>query len=180
MVADKLKFSRASAQASAWTFTIPPVAALLDRYVGSGQGWADPFAGRNSPAEFTNDHDMAACARSQMDAADFADVMVAGLAGVLFDPPYSPRQIKEHYKRVGLPLTQADTSANFYYRVIDRMAPKIRVGGYAISFGWNSNGFGKQNGFHLVEILLVAHGSRHNDTIVTVEQKVQAEMFGEK
>ncbi len=49
----------------------------------------------------------------------------------------------------------------------------IKVGGYAISFGWNSSGFGKKRGFEIIEILLVAHGGRHNDTIVTVERKVQ-------
>jgi hypothetical protein len=48
---------------------------------------------------------------------------------------------------------------------------KIKVGGYAISFGWNSNAFGATRGFEVVEILLVPHGGHHNDTIVTVEQK---------
>lgn len=31
---------------------------------------------------------------------------------------------------------------------------------------------GLKRGFEIVEILLVAHGSNHNDTIVTVEKKV--------
>lgn len=31
-----------------------PVKALLDEYE-VGQGWADPFAGENSPASLTND-----------------------------------------------------------------------------------------------------------------------------
>lgn len=48
---------------------------------------------------------------------------------------------------------------------------KIKVGGYAISFGWNSNGFGKNRGFEVIEILLVSHGGHHNDTICTVEMK---------
>jgi len=39
-----------------------------------------------------------------------------------------------------------------------------------ISFGWNSGGIGKTNGFEILEILLVAHGA-HNDTICTVERK---------
>lgn len=47
--------------------------------------------------------------------------------------------------------------------------------GYAISCGWNTNGFGKKNGFEIIEILLVAHGGAHNDTIVTVEKKVKEE-----
>ena len=52
----------------------------------------------------------------------------------------------------------------------------IRTGGHAISFGWNSNGFGKRRGFEIVEIMLVAHGTHHNDTIVTVEKKVQSSL----
>jgi len=46
------------------------------------------------------------------------------------------------------------------------------LGGIAISFGWNSNGFGKKLGFEIIEILIVPHGSSHNDTIVTIERKV--------
>lgn len=51
------------------------------------------------------------------------------------------------------------------------------MGGYAITFAWNSNGIGKKYGFELQEILLVAHGSQHNDTIVTVEKKIQNSLF---
>lgn len=47
----------------------------------------------------------------------------------------------------------------------------IKPNGLAISCGWNSGGFGKMLGFEIVEILLVAHGGNHNDTIVTVERK---------
>ena len=46
-----------------------------------------------------------------------------------------------------------------------------------ISFGWNSIGFGKNRGFEIIEILLVAHGGTKNDTIVTVERKTN-NLFG--
>jgi hypothetical protein len=61
------------------------------------------------------------------------------------------------------------------------LANLILEGGIVISCGWNSSGMGLQNGFQIREILLVCHGGGHNDTIVTVEQKVrqaQGEMFG--
>ena len=32
---------------------------------------------------------------------------------------------------------------------------------------------GKNRGFEIVEILLVAHGGHHNDTICTVEKKIE-------
>lgn len=38
--------------------------------------------------------------------------------------------------------------------------------------GWNSAGFGKVRGYVFEEILLVAHGGAHNDTIVTVERRM--------
>ena len=96
-------------------------------------------------------------------------------AGVIFDPPYSYRQVSEHYKSLGMKATALDTSANFYNRVMNAICDAIQVGGYAISCGWNSSGFGKNRGFEIVEILIVAHGaSHHNDTIVTVERKARA------
>ena len=52
------------------------------------------------------------------------------------------------------------------------MSEKIEKGGYAISFGWNTNGFGKARGFKIVEIMAVAHGGSKNDTFVTVEKKL--------
>ncbi|GAH81276.1 unnamed protein product [marine sediment metagenome] len=51
------------------------------------------------------------------------------------------------------------------------MAKKIKKGGIVISFGWNSGGFGKNREFEIKEILLVAHGGNHNDTICVVEVK---------
>lgn len=180
------QITRATAQPSAWTFTIKPIRELLDRYVGDGKGWVDPFAGQNSPAEFTNDHDPEAPAKWHMDAEMFCQLASCSKTaadalgiytsppyrGVLFDPPYSYRQITEHYKRLGMKATQLDTSANFYNRVMNAICDAVAPGGYAISCGWNSSGFGKNRGFELVEVLLVNHGfSHHNDTIVVVEQK---------
>ena len=165
-------FNRIPAQASKWTFTIKPIADLLKRYVGTGEGWIDCFAGQNSPAEFTNDHNPTANAKFHLEAMDFVTQLPGMYRGVLFDPPYSYRQVSEHYKVLGKKASALDTSTQFYSRVMNPLCEKIIVGGYAISFGWNSNGFGKTRGFSLIEILLVAHGTHHNDTIVTVEQKI--------
>lgn len=48
----------------------------------------------------------------------------------------------------------------------------IARGLYVITFGWNSGGIGKTNGFEIEQILLVPHGGWHNDTICTVERKL--------
>jgi hypothetical protein len=100
--------TKAWAMPSAWTFTIKPIKELLSRYVpGDGNGWVDPFAGDNSPAEFTNDQHPERKARWHMDSEEFCKMMstMAGndtqFNGVLFDPPYSYRQVSEHYQSVG-------------------------------------------------------------------------------
>ena len=43
--------------------------------------------------------------------------------------------------------------------------------GIALSFGWNSAGFGLERGYEVLEILLVSHGGSHNDTICVAERK---------
>ena len=96
-----------------------------------------------------------------------------GYDGALFDPPYSPRQISECYKGVGRTVHMKDTQSSFYGDRKAELAKKVKVGGHCISFGWNSGGLGKKNGFEIVEILPVAHGGAHNDTIVTVERKIK-------
>jgi len=168
-----LIINRAFATASKWTFTIRPIKELLSRYVGNGKEWIDPFAGANSPAEFTNDLNEDMPTTYHMFAEEFVDMLDGPFKGILFDPPYSYRQIKESYNGLGLPVDRFDTSYNFYGRVISVISPKIETGGYAISFGWCSNGLGQKYGFRIIEILLVAHGLHHNDTIVTVERKLQ-------
>ena len=88
---------------------------------------------------------------------------------VLYDPPYSPRQLKECYDNLGLVLH--DTKSSVWKSWKDEIARVIKQNGLCMSFGWSSNGLGKERGFEIIEILLVAHGGNHNDTIVVVEKK---------
>lgn len=154
------------------TFTIKPIAELLGRYVRGD--WIDPFAGENSPAVWTNDHNPEKPTKYHLEAQDFVKEMADAkfmFDGALFDPPYSYRQVSEHYRVLGKKATQRDTSTQFYNRVLNPLSNIIKNGGYCISFGWNTNGMGKNRGFEIVEILIVAHGGHHNDTLVTVEMK---------
>lgn len=164
--------NRVWAMPSRWTFQIPPIKKLLDRYVGDGKGWIDPFSGESSRAEITNDINPERKAKYHLHAVEFAKQLNGGkFKGVLFDPPYSLRQVKECYEGLGIEMFQDDTQ-RFTQNIKKTLASKIIGGGTAISFGWNSQGFGKNLGFKIIEILLVAHGRSHNDTIVTVERKV--------
>jgi hypothetical protein len=155
------------------TFLIKPVSTLLRKYIGNGKGWIDPFAGENSPAEITNDLNPVKPTKFHLHAKEFAEQLSGKYNGVLFDPPYSLRQVKECYNEIGVKLFQEDTQ-RFPQNVKEVIAPKIINGGYAITFGWNSQGFGKNLGFEIIEILLVPHGRSHNDTIVTVERKINS------
>lgn len=170
---EKMVINRVFARANKWTFQIKPISDLLDRYIGDeGRLWADPYAGTNKRVQFINDINPERGLAYCKDALDFCKELPAGLDGVLFDPPYSYRQVSEHYKAVGRKPTYKDTSYNFYARVLNPLGHKLKKGGIAISFGWNTNGFGKKRGFKIIEILIVAHGLHHNDTIITVEEKI--------
>ena len=123
-----MQINREFARASAWTFTIPPIKNLLSRYC-EGE-WADPFAGYNSPARLTNDLDPEAPTEYHLEAGEFAlQLKDNSLDGILFDPPYSYRQISEHYKAYGKTATAKDTSYNFYHRVMKAITPKLKIGG---------------------------------------------------
>lgn len=162
--------NREWAMPSKHTFKIKPVKELVDRYVGSGINWVDPFAGENSPAEVTNDIDKSKPTLFHRHAKEFCEIIVGDYDGCLFDPPYSLRQMKECYDNIDVKMFK-DDSQRFPQNVKEVIAPKIKEGGIVITFGWNSQGFGKNLGFEIIEILLVAHGRSHNDTIVVVERK---------
>ena len=111
-----------------------------------------------------------------MDALDFLRMFEdESVDGVLYDPPYSNRQVSEVYKGVGLPVTNETTQSTFWSRQKKEIARILKPGGKVISFGWNSGGVGKKRNFEILRVLLVPHGGHHNDTIVTVEVKKETE-----
>ncbi len=56
------------------------------------------------------------------------------------------------------------------------MARVIKPGGKVITYAYNSSGLGKKRGFEIIRILIVPHGAEHNDTICTVEKKIQSKL----
>ena len=68
-----MKISRTWAMPNKWTFTIKPIKELLKQYVGNGKGWVDPFAGKYSPAEITNDLNPGMPSSFHLRANDFLD-----------------------------------------------------------------------------------------------------------
>ena len=107
-----------------------------------------------------------------MDALDFLKILPENSANmVLYDPPYSPRQVSEVYKNLGKSVNMQTTQSSYWSKQKKEIARITKSGGYVMTFGWNSGGIGKSNGFEIIEILMVAHGGWHNDTIVTIEKK---------
>lgn len=169
---DAIKISRRWAMPNKWTFRIKPIEQLIVKYQKLNNGiWIDPFSGKSSMADITNDINPEHLADFHLDAEEF--VCRVQFDHVIFDPPYSPRQISECYKSIGKLAGMKETqNALLYSRVRNAITEKIKPGGIVISFGWNSNGFGKTRGYKFLEIMLVAHGGAHNDTICVVEEKL--------
>ena len=161
--------SRVWAMPNKWTFTIKPIKQLLSRY-SIGKEWIDPFAGENSPADITNDLNPERPAKYHLDALEFLQQQNEA-EGVLYDPPYSFRQASECYKKVGREAFIV-TRMDYWSKCKNEITRICKPDGIVISFGWNSNGMGKNRGFEILEILIVPHGGDKHDTIVTVERKI--------
>lgn len=148
-----IKITRKWAMPNKRTFTIKPIWEIIEKYRNFTGLTLDPF-----PYPYKEDC-LEYLKRYESGSADV----------VLFDPPYSPRQLKECYDNQGMVLH--DTKSSVWANWKNVIAEKIKVGGLCLSFGWSSQGLGINRGFEIIEILLVAHGGNHNDTIVTVERK---------
>lgn len=121
----------------------------------------------------TNDLDAQFDTTYHLDALDFLKQFYdSSVDLVLYDPPYSPRQVSECYRRLGRTVDMQTTQCSYWGNQKAEMARIVKKGGFVISCGWNSSGVGKKNGFEIEEILLVPHGGNHNDTIVVVDRKV--------
>lgn len=169
-----LRIERAWAMPSKNTFSIAPIGAFIHEEMGDGL-WIDPFSCGCRIASVTNDLNPDIDADYHMDALDFLKQFDdESVDGVLYDPPYSPRQVAECYRGVGIEVTTETTQASFWARHKAEMNRIVKRGGRVLTFGWNSGGVGIKYGFELTRILLVAHGGAHNDTICTSETKVGA------
>lgn len=169
-----MKLNRVWAMPSPNMFSITPIRELIERYLRAGT-WIDPFC-RDSifkaRCAMTNDLNPKFAGTHNMDALDFLLSLPAdSVDGVLFDPPFSPRQVKEAYQGFG----PCDTTRRFYSSRKREAARVLKMGGIAIVCGWNSLGLGAKHGMEIEEVLLVNHGDQ-NDTIVTVGCKIASSL----
>lgn len=170
--------SRVWAMPNCDTFSIAPIRSFVGRYVRGVI--VDPFARNSRIATHTNDLNPETTATFHMEALDFLRHLKAEgiLCDVLlFDPPYSVRQVSECYAQVGHKTVMADTQCNVWTEWKRAIAEICAPGATVLSFGWNTVGMGKKHGFRIEEILLVCHGGIHNDTICVAERKGKG-LFG--
>lgn len=165
-----MEINRSWAMPNKNTFSIKPIKELIDRHNSELLMSCDPFANSNRVAKLCNDLDPQYNTEYCMDALCFLKSLESNSMDLIFfDPPYSPRQVSECYKSLDMTVNMQTTQASFWGNLKNEIARVLKSGGKVITFGWNSGGIGKTKGFEIVEILLVAHGGWHNDTICTVE-----------
>jgi len=149
----EIKFERHWCMPNHKTFTIKPFKNLIATELGLN--YIDPF-----PYPF------------KQDAIDYLKTIPNNsVSHLVFDPPYSQRQLKEKYHSNGIALNHPINNS-YWSNCRKEIARIVKSTGKVISFAWNSNGIGIKYGFKITKIVLVAHGSQHNDTIATVEVKV--------
>jgi len=162
------------------TFDIKPIKELIEKYNMLSSEYIeqwyysiDPFARDNKIAFSTNDIDTDTTAESHLDAIDFLKIQQENSCDlVLFDPPYSPRQVSECYKKMWKTVNMETTQSSFWSKMKDEVKRITKNDWIVISFWWNSNWIWKTRWFEIIEILIVAHWWAHNDTICVVEKKL--------
>ena len=96
------------------TFSIKPIKDLILLEKNKGV-WIDPFANENKIATITNDLNPNFDTNYHLDALDFLKLFKDdSIDGILYDPPYSPRQVSECYNNFGYNETKDMTKASFW------------------------------------------------------------------
>jgi len=168
--------NRVWAMPNSETFSVPPIGKFVKKYLENSMVSVDPFARNKEWATYTNDLNPKTSAQNHLDALEFlGDLVKQSVKAdlVIFDPPYSSRQVMECYQKIGRKVTMQDTQGKSWSDWKTAINKIIPLGGIVLSFGWNSVGMGKKHGFEIVEILMVCHGGMHNDTICLAERKIK-------
>lgn len=175
----EIHFTRVWAMPNANTFCVPPIREFVKKYLAVTSVSVDPFARNSELATYTNDLNPETSAQHHMDAVEFLEMLAEKAVKadvIIFDPPYSPRQISKCYAAAGKKARMMDTqNAALYAKCRGAIRKICHQYSRVLSFGWNSCGMGP--GWEIEEIMLVAHGGAHNDTICMAERKVQGTLF---
>ena len=111
-----MEIKRVWAMANSKTFIIKPINELIHKYIDKIEGVIiDPFANENKLAGITNDLDKKYDTTYHLDAIDFLKLFDnESVDVILFDPPYSPRQVSECYKKLGQSVNYKTTQSSYW------------------------------------------------------------------
>lgn len=125
-----MTISRKWAMPNSNTFSIKPIFELIGKYKFGTI--IDPFANTNKIATITNDLNTEYETTYHMDATDFLKMFEdESVDTVLYDPPYSPRQVSECYKALGYTVNMETTQASYWRKQKDEIQRILKIGG-----GW--------------------------------------------
>lgn len=184
-----MKISHQLTNITAHPFDNPHIKKIILKYInkiiidmdGIQPSICDPFRNKQKRIQGTklisNDLNPDFDTTYNLEACDFGELCERegfGFNLVLFDPPYSLRQLKEQYENIGHKLKKWQTN-NMWGRCKDSLARCVYPGGYVISLGWHTHGFGKHRGFEKVEVCVFEQAGSPDryDLLLTVEKKVQ-------
>jgi hypothetical protein len=152
------------------TFEIPSVLKFLKEHIRCHRYGlkrepeiCDPFCGESRIAPVRNDIKF-----SGMDSLEWLKTFPDKTFDiVLFDPPYTPRQLKECYDSLWLSLH--DTTSGYWAKLKDEIARISEPNGCVLSFGYGASNVGMKRGFEIYAGHVVLHGGNHNATICMAE-----------
>ena len=174
-VLERPNFTRVWCMPNADTLGISEISAWTKKHLMRATVTIDPFARNCRMARWRNDLNPETAAEYHMDASDFLEMLKSKAVvadAAIFDPPYSPRQVKEVYESIGRHFGIDDQhNAGRWIKEKDSLNDLIRPEGVVLSYGWNTIGMGKERGYELFDVLCVCHGGAHNDTICIAERK---------
>lgn len=79
------------------------------------------------------------------------------------DPPFSVRKSREKY---------GDRQIGSFTKIKNELLSILSDDSRVITWGYSSVGMSAKRGYELTEVLLICHSGDHNDTIVTVEDRI--------
>ena len=173
-----LNITRVWAMPDRETFSMQPIGDLVKRYLRESKISVDPFERNKRWATYTNDLNPQTEAEYHMDALDFLRMLREKLGEqgadlVIFDPPYSPTQIKRVYDSIGLNVGEEEAwRTHGWKKERDVINELLNIGGIVISCGWNSQGMGEGRAYEKEELLITCCGAGHNDILTLVERKL--------
>ena len=128
-----MKLSRVWTMPNKNTFSIKPINHLIDTYLFDNILSIDPFANNSKLAKITNDIDTQYDTDYHLDALDFLKIFDdKSIELVLYDPPYSPRQVSESYKKLGKTVDMQTTQASYWSKQKKEIARIVKKDGIVI------------------------------------------------